>query len=283
MVSIDKLTFRYNKKDYRPAVSDITGRIAEGIVLLLGENGAGKTTLLRLIAGKLIPQEGTVDLHPGNPASRMPSVLNRLFFVGDDMTIPSRDIVTFARDFGILYPNFSAETLSSNLEEFGLTGTERFDSLSLGNRHKTLIAFALALGVDLLLLDEPANGLDITSKASLRRMMARCVGPDQTVLISTHTVADLHELYDGVMVMSKGRLLLSVSTYEVASRLAFTVSDIPPREALFFEQRAGRFHSVTPLPPGSEPVTETDYSLLYSALLSPKADEIITLLTKNDD
>lgn len=72
--------------------------------------------------------------------------------------------------------------LVENLAEFGLTGNERFRSLSLGNKRKSLIAYALALGTEILLLDEPANGLDIGSKQILRRMIARSVGENHLSL-----------------------------------------------------------------------------------------------------
>ena len=75
------------------------------------------------------------------------------------------------------YPTFSQETFEENLHDFRLTGHENFNQLSLGLRHKSLLAYVLALGVDVLLLDEPANGLDIDSKKTLRNMLARCTGP----------------------------------------------------------------------------------------------------------
>lgn len=284
MIQIDHLTFTYSKKLPAPAVDDATGLVGEGITLLLGENGAGKTTLLRLMAGLLIPQRGKImlDSDPAaDPSMRLPSVTNRLFFMPEDLPVPRRSVWQFAQSFGCLYPNYSEEMFSANLSDFGMTGRERYDSLSLGNRHKAILAFALALGVDVLLLDEPANGLDITSKATLRRMMARCVGPQQSVVVSTHNVGDLHELYDGILLMSHGRLILSTSSWNVTSRIAFTESEIPPRDALYFEQRAGRFHAIRPVTPGEENTTEIDYSLLYSALLSKRGDEILKLI-RND-
>lgn len=284
MVHIENLTFTYSKKLPAPAVDDATGLVGEGITLLLGENGAGKTTLLRLMAGLLIPQRGKIWLgsdQADSPSGRMPGVTSRLFFMPEDYPMPRRSVREFAKSFGCLYPNFSDEAFSANLADFGLTGSERYDSLSLGNRHKSILAFALSLGVDLLLLDEPANGLDITSKATLRRMLARSIGPEQSVVVSTHNVGDLHELYDGLLLMSHGRLLLSTSSWNVTSRVAFTESEIPPRDALYFEQRAGRFHAIRPVTPGEENTTEIDYSLLYSALLSQRGDEILKII-RND-
>ena len=278
MTKLDHLTFSYSDKALRPAVDDASAVIPEGIVLLLGENGAGKTTLLRLMAGWLIPQSGCVDIDGGNPASRLPSVLSNLYYMPDDATLPCRDIRRYAAASSEFYPRWDAELFESNLKDFGLTGSEKFDALSLGNRHKTLLAFALASGVDLLLLDEPANGLDITSKNTLRHMLARNVDVGQTVVISTHTVGDLRELYDGLVVMSKGSVLVSLPMSEIASRLSCPVTEIPPLDAIYFEQRAGRFHSICPVAAGEEPVADPDFTLLYSALLSPRRNEILKLL-----
>lgn len=80
------------------------------------------------------------------------------------MQIPTRDIRGFAEIHSCYYPCFDSDVFDRNLAEFGLTGHEDVASLSLGMRHKTFLAYVIALGVDLLLLDEPANGLDITSK-----------------------------------------------------------------------------------------------------------------------
>lgn len=274
MIEYRNLSYGYRRGFI--AINDVTADVAPGIHLLLGENGAGKTTLLRLTAGLLFPTGGTCEIDGFSVASREPSVLKRVFMLPDSVEIPTRCIRDFADAHSRFYPTYSKENFEENLAEFQLTGNETFTQLSLGLKHKTLLAYVIALGVDVLLLDEPANGLDITSKKALRHTLARCVGPDQTVIISTHTVADLRELYDGVIVLSRGQLLLSRPTWEIAEKISCVATTIPPYEPLFMEQGAGVFMSIIPNETG-EP-SDLNYGLLYSALMSPARDRVLEII-----
>lgn len=275
MLELKKLTYAYSRGFI--AINDVTASVSPGIHLLLGENGAGKTTLLRLIAGLLTPQSGSCLIDNAEMTDRQPSTAKRAFMLPDSMEIPSKTIRQFAEIHSRFYPTFSQEMFEENLREFELTGNEAFLQLSLGLRHKTLLAYVIALGVDVLLLDEPANGLDITSKKALRKMLARCIGMEQTVIISTHTVSDLRELYDGVIVLTRGKLLLSKPTYEILDKLAFVTSTIPPFGSLFVEQGPGVFHAIL-CNDGNDQPTDINYGLLYSALLSPAREKVINAI-----
>ena len=274
MVELNHITYSY----YRGviAIDNASAVVSPGIHLLLGENGAGKTTLLRLMAGLLLPQSGECLIEGENVADRLPSTLRRVFMLPDTIELPTRTINQFAKIHSGFYPNFSPEILSENLSEFGFTGNEDFAKMSLGMRHKAIVAYAIALRPEVLLLDEPANGLDITSKKVLRSMLARCTGDDQTVIISTHTVSDLKELYDGLIVMSKGKILVCRPTWEIMERIACIDTPIPPLEHLFMEQSLGMFHSLIVNTEGL--TTDLNYHLLYSALMSPARDQILGII-----
>lgn len=274
MIELQNLTYSYHRGFV--AIDGITVSVSPGIHLLLGENGAGKTTLLRLMAGLLIPKEGKCLIDGADMTSRQPSALKQVFMLPDTMEIPTKDIRSFAEVHSRFYPTFSQENFEENLREFSLTGKENFNQLSLGLRHKTLIAYVTALGVDTLLLDEPANGLDITSKKALRHILARCTAPEQTVIISTHTVSDLRELYDGVLVLSQGKLILARPSWEIAERISCIASPIPPYDAIFMEQGAGLFHSIVINETG-EP-SDLNYALLYSALMSDSRDRLLEII-----
>ncbi len=258
MIELNNLTYAYRRGFV--AIDDVTASVSPGIHLLLGENGAGKTTLLRLMAGLLFPSSG----------------MKTVFMLPDTTELPTKTIRGFAEIHSRFYPTFSQENFEENLREFNLDGNENYNQLSLGLRHKTLLAYVVALGVDLLLLDEPANGLDITSKKALRHILARCTGPEQTVIISTHTVSDLRELYDGVLVLSKGKLLLARPTWEISERISCVASPIPPFDHIFMEQGAGLFHSIIENETG-EP-TDLNYALLYSALMSKSRDRLLEII-----
>ncbi len=274
MIELNNLTYAYRRGFV--AIDDVTASVSPGIHLLLGENGAGKTTLLRLMAGLLFPSSGECLIDGAPVSSREPSVMKTVFMLPDTTELPTKTIRGFAEIHSRFYPTFSQENFEENLREFNLDGNENYNQLSLGLRHKTLLAYVVALGVDLLLLDEPANGLDITSKKALRHILARCTGPEQTVIISTHTVSDLRELYDGVLVLSKGKLLLARPTWEISERISCVASPIPPFDHIFMEQGAGLFHSIIENETG-EP-TDLNYALLYSALMSKSRDRLLEII-----
>ncbi len=277
MINLEHLTYSYNKGT--DAVNDATGKVTPGIWLLLGENGAGKTTLLKLMAGVLRPRTGVCRLDGEETALHAPSVMRRLFFLPDELEVPAQTVRALAAADGIFYPNFSQETLDSNLEAFGLNGKEEITRTSLGTRRKLLAAYALALGVDMLLLDEPANGLDIDSKKTLRRLMAGCVESEQTVIVSTHNISDLRELYDGLMLMHGGRLTVCLTADQILSRLSCVRSATAVPDALYSERSAGVVSSIVRAD-GSEN-GGIDYTLLYSAVMSGNT-EIIKILSDND-
>lgn len=260
----------------RTVLRGVNVSVRPGIGLLMGENGAGKTTLLGLASGSLISSAGTVEFDGVGPGLRLPATMSDIFYLSDDWDSPFRDIYATVRYHGCFYPRLDPDMLAANLEAFGLTGREKLKSLSLGMRRKSYIAYALALRTRLLLLDEPANGLDINSKKELRRMVSRCVGDEQTVLISTHTVADLEMLYDTVLILHRGCLLLSATVADIASALSFVTSPVPVPDALYMEAEGAMFRAIVPAlePYGSA----VDFELLFSAVVSGKAPDILEIL-----
>lgn len=275
MITLNQLSFGYFK--WAEALSNVSACIGSGIHLLLGENGAGKTTLLHIIAGLLKPQKGECLIDGSNVADRIPSVSSMVFFLGENMPFPANTINEMAKIHAVFYPTFDPDMLRDNLEAFGFNGSERLKSLSLGNRKKAQLAYALSLRTPVLLLDEPTNGLDITSKQTLQNLIARCIDDTQTLIVSTHTVFELQNLYDSIIMLSKGRLLLSMSTFDIIQRLAFRTSPIPPVDYLYKEQRMGLNQFIAPN--HGEDETALNYTLLYNALLSPERDRIIEILT----
>lgn len=278
MLTINNLSYSYNR--YHSVLDGISTQIAPGISLMLGENGAGKTTLLGLIAGLLISHQGEIDIDGENPAWRQPSLMSDIFYLTDSWDSPFRDIETTARLHGCFYPAFDHDMLAENLKAFGLTGKEPLKGISLGMRRKSFIAYALALRTKYLLLDEPANGLDIDAKKTMRRLVSRCIGEDQTVVISTHTIADLEMLYDSLIVIHAGRLLLNAHVAEIAARLSFVESPAPLPDALYLETEGALFHSIVPAQEPNQ--TNINFELLYSALVSGKAPEILQILSNDD-
>lgn len=281
MITLDNVTFTYNR--HRPdALTDVSARIPEGLHLLLGENGAGKTTLLHVIAGLLNPDQGSCLADGLAVWPRNPEALSRSFFLGVDTELPFDTLADAAHRHAVFYPEFSADDLRENLAAFGLDERQKLRSLSAGNRQKALVSYALALHTPILLLDEPANGLDIDSRKELRRMIARTMREGQTIIVSTHVVNDLEALFDGLIVLSRSHLLVSAPLAAVGRALEFVsmANPLPQGEALYQEPDGPRFKAVlaaaTP-----EADSAVDIQLLYSSLMSPARDAIISAINES--
>ncbi len=278
MLTLNDIHFSYRKGP--EAVVGATAQIGEGIYLLLGENGAGKTTLLHLMSGLLFPGSGTVELDGTDITRREPAALRRIFFMADDFESPFPTVNALAARHGQFYPGFNHEMMYANLADFGLTGKEKLRHLSLGMKRKSYLAYVLALGVDILLLDEPANGMDIDSKKMLRRIIMRCVGEGQTLVVSTHNVHDLAAVADHLMLMRRGRLDLVMPLWKITERVSFVSAPQPFAGAIYQEPEAGMFKAVVPNEDGID--TDIDIPLLYSAAMAPVGDMMVDFLTKNN-
>lgn len=249
-----------------PALTGVSALMGAGINLLLGPNGAGKTTLMKVMCGLLQPSAGQCLVDGADISARKPSALSEVFYLSDDCTLPLGSVSEMARRHAVFYPNFSMDLLKANLSAFGMTGDEQFKRMSLGNRKKANVAYALSLRTKVLLLDEPANGMDISSKKILARVIASSLREDQTMVVATHVVHDLQNLFDSVTVLRGGMVALSESVDELTSKYAFVVSEQLPSNAIYYERVLNGFHCI--LPNDGTMESHIDYELLYGCLTS---------------
>lgn len=269
-IALQNLSFRYGGKRSPLALDGVDAVVGPGIHLLLGENGAGKTTLLHLIDGLLTPTGGKCLIDGGPTHFRLPSVLSKIFYLGAGMPLPASSIAQLVKVHAQFYPEFSAEILDENLREFGIDAKQKFSAMSMGTRQKAAVAYALALRTPILLLDEPATGLDIQSKQKLQRMLARCIEPEQTVIVSTHNIADMQNLYDSLLILQKGQLLLSMSVDDILGRIAFvSTMAAPDSETLYASPSLGANRCI--VTNDGSIASDIDYQLLYLALNEPSS------------
>ena len=192
---------------------------------LLGRNGAGKSTLLYLIAGLLTPKKGKIVFHDINVRSRLSMTLQDMFLVPEEFELPSIPLKKYIELNAPFYPNFSKEDMHKYLHCFEMDMDVNLGALSMGQKKKVFMSFALATNTSLLLMDEPTNGLDIPGKSQFRKFMASGMTDDKTIVISTHQIRDIDKMLDSVMIMDESRILLNESITRICEKLCFKESD----------------------------------------------------------
>ena len=263
MITIENTSYGYKSNPF--IFNNISLKIGNGIYGLLGENGAGKTTLMHLICGLLFPKNGKCSIDGRNTAERQSGALNRYFFLPEEMQMPTESIVSFAARHSVFYPHFNQEEFELNLEELKIDRKQKLSSISYGQQKKAMLAYAFALHTPYTLLDEPTNGLDITSRQALKRIISRSMDDESTLLISTHQAHDFENLLDHLVILGKGEILLNRSLDEISNRLLFARTDILPEERIYSEENLSGYFSIIPNEDGEE--NTPDIELLYKAVL----------------
>lgn len=263
MITIENTSYGYKSN---PLIfNNISLEIGNGIYGLLGENGVGKTTLMHLICGLLFPKNGKCSIDGRNTAERQSEGLARYFFLPEELQMPTESIASFAARHSVFYPHFNQEEFKLNLEELKINRKQKLSSVSYGQQKKAMLAYAFALHTPYTLLDEPTNGLDITSRQALKRIISRSMDDESTLLISTHQAHDFENLLDHLIILGKGEILLNRSLDEISNRLLFARTDILPEESIYSEENLSGYFSIIPNEDGEE--NTPDIELLYKAVL----------------
>lgn len=237
MIDVQNLSFSYGKRKAK-VLDDFSMKLDKGSVYgLLGKNGTGKTTLLYLMAGLLRPQKGNVLYKGTDVTKRYPSVLQDMFLVPEEFALPSMNLKQFVKVNAPFYPRFSNELLNACLRDFDMNEDIHLGELSMGQKKKTFMSFALATNTSLLMMDEPTNGLDIPSKSQFRKVIASGMTDDKSVIVSTHQVRDIDSLLDHVLIMDGTQLLLNEPVARICEQLYFTEQSMnePTEDALYIQ------------------------------------------------
>ena len=224
MIEIENITFGYKKK--KPIFSNFSLELEQGKVYgLLGQNGTGKSTLLYSLSGLLFPQKGEVKYSGQAVSKRLPSVLQDVFIVPEEFELPDISIEKYVRINSPFYPKFDKKMMYEYLKCFDMPTGIHLGALSMGQKKKVFMSFALATNTSLLLMDEPTNGLDIPSKSQFRKFMALGMTEEKTIIISTHQVQDVDKMLEHILIINQNEIMLNQPVSEITDKLSFRRSE----------------------------------------------------------
>ncbi|MFM7038597.1 MAG: ATP-binding cassette domain-containing protein [Planctomycetaceae bacterium] len=219
-IEVQNVTRTY---DDLKAVDSISLSVPRGATMgLIGPNGAGKTTLLRIIATLTIPDSGDVFIDGLSVRTRTREVRRRLGFMPAEFGCPrGMTIAEYLEYFASLY-ELTAEERRRRIRDVceltELSGREStfVSGLSTGNRQRLLLAKTLLHDPEVLILDEPASGLDPRARNELRAIIRTLAELDKAILISSHILPDIEDVSDSIGIIEAGRLVLqgSLSTLQ---------------------------------------------------------------------
>ncbi len=196
----------------KPAVlQDVTFRIAPGeIIGLLGRNGAGKTTLINLAMGLLFPDSGTVRVFGLNPTKDPVAVKRRLGYVAENQILPGMvGLAGLIALYRKLFPRWDAALQRQLLERFDLPLKTAVASLSKGQARQAALLLAVCHRPELLILDEPASGLDPIARREFLETAIQLLNREGTaILFSSHHMSDVERLGGRILLLDKGRVRL---------------------------------------------------------------------------
>ncbi|MEJ7780078.1 MAG: ABC transporter ATP-binding protein [Daejeonella sp.] len=268
MVEINNVTFAYKKG--KILFEDLNISLKPGHIYgLLGRNGAGKSTLIKNITGLVFPEKGICTINGRDSSQRSPDLLQDFFLIPEEIYLPTIKIEKFMRSTGGFYPKFKESEFIHCLKEFDLDMDDNISSLSFGQQKKVMIAFALATNTDVLIIDEPTNGLDIPSKAQFRKIVSGALTENRCMIISTHQVRDLDNLIDALIILSERRIILNSSVDDIAQKLLFsTLSSLENQEVLYSENTIKGYSVIIPNTSGRS--SKVDLELLFNGLIDNK-------------
>lgn len=208
VIRVEAVTVRYGKQ---LAVEDAALSVPRGSVYaLLGRNGAGKSSLVRCMVGLQKPEKGSISFFGDDVWRNRARLMNRVGIVPEDPDAPPAMTVAQIADFcGRLHARWDASTVEARLSRFGIDPQKRFGNLSKGQKKQVMLAIALATSPDVLILDDPALGLDVVARKSLfDEVIKELADRGITVFITTHELAAIEVLADRVAIMRGGRVVL---------------------------------------------------------------------------
>lgn len=248
------------------ALDDLTLTVPQGAVYgLVGPNGAGKSTIIRHLTGIYRQDAGTITID-GAPVFENPAVKARVAYIPDDVFyFAQATIADMMRYYRGIYPRFDAERYEKLGAVFVLDPKRPIRRLSKGMQKQAAFWLAMCMRPDVLILDEPVDGLDPVMRRQVWSLvMADVAENGTTVLVSSHNLRELEDVCDHVGIMNGGKLLLERTLSDLQDNISKVLIALPDG---------------APLPDGLDIVHQSTTGRLYTLILRGNATELTNILS----
>ena len=230
------------------ALDNLTMTIPQGSVYgLVGPNGAGKTTAIRHITGVYRPDEGEITME-GLPIYENPQVKQAIGYIPDEIFyFSSATLKDMAKFYRGLYPRFDMPLFQRLTEVFQLPMSSPIRRFSKGMQKQAAFQLTLSIRPDVLVLDEPVDGLDpVMRRQVMSLILAEVAERNTTVLISSHNLRELEDVCDHVGIMNHGKMLLERSLADMQGNTVKLqmVGDVPEGLEILHQSSTGRLQTL---------------------------------------
>ena len=216
------------------ALDDMSMTVPTGAVYgLVGPNGAGKSTIIRHLTGIYRQDAGEITID-GAPVFENPEVKSRIAYIPDEIFYSANASIREMMDFyRSIYPHFDAERFKKLADVFGLDPKRQMRRLSKGMQKQAAFWIAVSLRPEILILDEPVDGLDPVMRRRIWSIiMADVAENGTTVLVSSHNLRELEDVCDSVGIMNKGKIMIERSLNELQENIVKIQLALPDGESL---------------------------------------------------
>jgi ABC-2 type transport system ATP-binding protein len=224
MINVEHLTKRFGVKC---AVDDVTFSVSKGEVLgFLGPNGAGKSTSMRMITGYLPPTAGTITIAGFNVADQPLEARRRIGYLPENAPIYSDmsvfGFLSFCAEMRGLFGSAKKAAIDRVVQLCFLERVlhQSVDTLSKGFRHRTCLAQALIHDPEVLILDEPTDGLDPNQKYEVRTLIKR-MGAEKAIIFSTHILEEVEAACSRAIIIDQGKIVANGTPEELKAKSPF--------------------------------------------------------------
>jgi ABC-2 type transport system ATP-binding protein len=209
-----------------PVLNGVSFSVSEGeVVGLLGRNGSGKTTLIRIAMGLLFPHAGSVHAFGVSPVKDPVAVKRRIGYVAEDQVLPGgasvAELIAFHR---YLFPSWDTPLERQLLDRFGLSAGAKIKHLSKGEARQAALLLAVCHRPQLLILDEPAGGLDAAARREFLETSIMLLNREGTaILFSSHNMADVERIGERAVLLDEGKVRFDRDLIDLRERICLAM------------------------------------------------------------